>query len=107
MYKLKIFHQSLYHWQDLFLLPLIALIYAVLAWLVLTFSIGKGNVTIFWLPGGFALATLLVKGIRFWPAVFLGALVAGINVGDGLGLSFLIAIGNTLETISCAWLLSI
>ena len=95
---------TLYSRNDLFRMAALALCYALLAKLVLTVSTANGNVTIFWIPGGFALAALLVAGWKFWPAVFLGAVAAGLMVNDPPVVSFLLAIGNTLETLLALWL---
>ncbi len=96
---------TVYRWIDLPRLAGLTVVYAFLAKLVLTFSSSSGNVTIFWIPGGVALAALLLWGNRYAPAVFLAALVAGIKIGDPLPLSALIALGNTLESLFAAWLL--
>jgi len=93
-----------YSRHDLFRMAALALCYALLAKLVLTVSTANGNVTIFWIPGGFALAALLVAGWKFWPAVFLGAVAAGLMVNDPPVVSFLLATGNTLETLLALWL---
>ncbi len=79
--------------------------YAILARIVLTLSTHDGNVTVLWLPGGLALAALLTWGIRFWPAIFIGALLAGLIVDDPWSVSSLIALGNTLETLLAVRLL--
>lgn len=79
--------------------------YALLARLVLTFSTANGNVTIFWIPGGLALAALLLWGKRFWPAVFIGALAAGLMVDDPFLASVFLALGNTLESLAALELL--
>ena len=83
----------------------LALTYALLARLVLTLPTANGNATVFWLPGGMALAALLVWGRRLWPGVFLGALATQLLVGDPLWPSALIALGNTLESLLGARLL--
>lgn len=83
----------------------LAFVYSVLAKLVLTFSSANGNVTIFWIPGGLAVAALLIWGKRFWPAVFIGAVFAGIIVKDPLWVSLLLATGNTLETLAAVTML--
>ncbi len=84
----------------------LALIYGLLARMVLTYTLANGNVTILWLPGGVALAALLLGGKKLWPGVFIGATVAGLMMRDPLWVSLLIASGNTLETLCAAWLLS-
>lgn len=83
----------------------LALAYATVARLVLSVSMLSGNLTMLWMPGGMALAALLAWGMHFWPAVFVGALAAGIVANDALPLSAAIALGNTLETLSAALIL--
>ena len=83
----------------------LAVVYAIVARLVLTVTMAEGNVTIFWLPGGIALAATLTWGIRALPAVFCGALAAGLMVDDPLWVSGLLALGNTLETFAAYRLL--
>ena len=93
-----------YKRNDLARMAGLAIGYAFLARLVLTVSTANGNATIFWIPGGLALAALLVWGWKYWPAVFLGAFAAGIMVNDPPGVSFFLAAGNTLETLLAVWL---
>src|SRR5262249_25697201 len=50
-----------------------------------------------WPPSGFALATVLLFGLRMWPAVFAGALIANATTAGSLVTSIAIATGNTLE----------
>lgn len=93
-----------YKRNDLARMAGLAIGYAFLARLVLTVPTANGNATIFWIPGGLALAALLVWGWKYWPAVFLGAFAAGIMVNDPPGVSFFLATGNTLETLLAVWL---
>ncbi|MEY4719909.1 MAG: hypothetical protein RL563_2527, partial [Pseudomonadota bacterium] len=85
--------------KDLLKFVGLAAAYATLARFVLSFSMLHGNLTLLWLPGGMALAALLVWGWRFWPSVFIGAWVAGLFAQDPWTLAALIALGNTLETV--------
>jgi diguanylate cyclase (GGDEF)-like protein/PAS domain S-box-containing protein len=89
---------------DLVRMAALAFWYAHLARLVLTVSTANGNATIFWIPGGLALAALLVWGWKYWPAVFVGAFAAGLMVNDPPSVSFFLATGNTLETLLAVWL---
>jgi integral membrane sensor domain MASE1 len=63
-------------------------------------------VTAIWPPTGIALAALVLGGYRLWPGVALGAFLAnswtGIPVYSVLGIT----IGNTLEAVAGAYLLS-
>ena len=85
--------------SDLPRLVLIALLYAFVAKLVLSLALENNNVTIFWMPGGLALAVLILWGEQYGVAVFVGALLAGFLVGDSWVVSGMLALGNTLETI--------
>ncbi|MGZ8258860.1 MAG: MASE1 domain-containing protein, partial [Methylotenera sp.] len=96
---------TFYPRHDLLCMAGLALCYSLLARLVLTISTANGNVTIFWIPGGMALAALLAWGWKCWPAVFLGAITAGLMVNDPFGVSIFLATGNTLETLFAFWLL--
>ncbi len=89
---------------DLFRMMVLALSYAIVAKLMLSVSTANGNVTIFWIPGGMALAALLVCGMRFWPGVFVGAFIAGLLVNDPPLVAFFIATGNVLETLFACFL---
>ncbi|MGR9115811.1 MAG: EAL domain-containing protein [Gammaproteobacteria bacterium] len=97
--------KHVYQWNDLLLLGGLALIYALLASLVLTLTTANGNVTIFWIPGGVGLAALLIGGKKLWPGIFTGAILAGLIVENSLGVSFFLALGNTLESLFAAWFL--
>ena len=52
-----------------------------------------------WPPTGMALAALLLFGIRFWPAIFVGAFLVNITTAGSVATSLGIATGNTLESV--------
>jgi PAS domain S-box-containing protein len=52
-----------------------------------------------WPPTGMALAGLLVFGIRFWPAIFVGAFLVNLTTAGSVWTSLGIATGNTLEGV--------
>ena len=84
----------------------IAALYALLAKIVLTFFSANGVVSIVWPPSGLALSVLLMGGKRYFPGVFLGAFLANAMTGLALGVATAIAIGNTLEALLGAWMLT-
>ncbi len=84
----------------------VAALYALLAKIVLTFFSANGVVSIVWPPSGLALAVLLIGGKRYFPGVFLGALLANAMTGLTLGVAASIAMGNTLEALLGIWLLT-
>jgi PAS domain S-box-containing protein len=52
-----------------------------------------------WPPTGLALAALLIFGIGFWPAIFVGALLVNLTTAGSVATSLGIATGNTLEGV--------
>ena len=77
---------------------IITALYLLLAKIGLLFALKENNVTIFWPAGGFALAILLLEGITFLPAIFIGAFLTGLLSNDSTPVSLAIAFGNTLES---------
>ena len=67
-----------------------------------------------WPPTGIALAALLLFGYRLWPGILLGASSLnfvtmasfGVEVEKSAAVSLSIGIGNTLEALAGAWLIS-
>lgn len=85
---------------------LLALAYFATGKLGLMLAYAKGSVTPVWLPGGIALAAVLLIGYRLWPGVFLGAFLVNITAGSAVGTALGIATGNTLEALAAAFLLN-
>jgi PAS domain S-box-containing protein len=56
-----------------------------------------------WPPAGIALASLLIMGLRLWPAIFVGAFLVNLTTFGTATTSTLIAVGNTLEALCGAW----
>jgi PAS domain S-box-containing protein len=83
-----------------FILKSIALIivYLVAAKISLTFGTINHSATIFWPPGGIALAAVLLGGKNYLPAVFISACLAGYIIDAPLIFVFGAAFGNVLET---------
>lgn len=100
-------------WRWYILLILIALSYYLTAKLGLTFAFEGTNASPVWMPSGIALAAVILAGYRVWPAIFLGALLANLQVLTASGLSsnsifflsIITATGNTLEALAGAWLI--
>ncbi len=96
----------IYRWSDLPGLIALAFIYALLAIIVLVFFSVNGVVSVIWPPSGLALAALLIGGKKYWPGIFIGAFTGNMVGGGSAWISFTLASGNTLETLTCLWLLS-
>ncbi|WAR45542.1 EAL domain-containing protein [Methylomonas rapida] len=93
-----------YRWQEIGGLLCLGLLYAIVAKIVLTsFSEANSGVSLVWFSGGIGLAVLLLKGMHYWPGIFLGAFAAGLMVDDAFWMSVFIAAGNTLESVAAAW----
>ena len=77
----------------------IALLYFGAAKLGLRLSVADGLVTPVWAPTGIALASLVLFGRRFWPAIFVAAFLANATSGASVPVAVMIAVGNTLEAV--------
>jgi len=95
-----------YRWQDLGWMLLLAGLYAGIARIVLDQFSEAGNVTLIWLSGGLGLTVLLLRGMHYWPGIFIGAFAAGLMVDGAFWMSVFIAVGNTLESVAAAWWLN-
>jgi signal transduction histidine kinase/integral membrane sensor domain MASE1 len=73
------------------------------AGLAITFE--AEQVSVIWPPTGLALAALLLFGYRLWPGIAFGAFIANIVANEPTITAFGIALGNTLEAATGAWLL--
>jgi PAS domain S-box-containing protein len=62
-------------------------------------SVAHGVITPVWAPSGISLAALLILGLRYWPAVAVGAFVANATSDASLAVAAGIAVGNTLEAV--------
>lgn len=95
-------------WRGLHYLAKVAILFA------LYFSTGKlglmmgavgGFAPLVWPPTGISLAALLLFGYRLWPGVAVGAFLVNLSSGAPPLVATGIALGNTLEALSGAYLL--
>ena len=84
---------------------LVALLYFASGKIGLYFTSIHPNATLVWPPTGIALASLMLLGIRLWPAVFLGALLVNLTTASTGLASLGIAAGNTAEAVVAAYLI--
>jgi PAS domain S-box-containing protein len=59
-----------------------------------------------WAPTGIAFAALLVLGVSYWPAIFIGAFLINIITAGTVLTSLGIATGNTLEALAGVYLVN-
>ncbi|QHA08270.1 hypothetical protein GQF42_37870 [Streptomyces broussonetiae] len=64
----------------------------------------RGQVTPLWPPSGIAVAGLLLRGLRVWPGIALGAFLVNISLGPSLPAVLAITAGNTLAPL-CSYAL--
>jgi integral membrane sensor domain MASE1 len=72
----------------------------------LTLAFVHASATAVWPPTGIALAALLLFGRRLWPGILLGAFFVNVTTAGTLATSAGIAVGNTLEGLVGAALVS-
>ena len=58
-----------------------------------------------WPNAGFGLALILVYGYRYWPAIFIGAIVTNLEIGASWWTSAGIAAANTLSPLLATYVL--
>lgn len=64
------------------------------------------SATAVWPPTGIALAALLLLGYRVWPGILLGAFLVNVTTEGSIATSLCIAVGNTLEGLTGAYLVN-
>src|SRR3981081_3963086 len=84
----------------------IAIAYLALAKFGLALASLHPSATPIWPPTGFALAVVLLRGYRVWPAIFIAALVANATTAGSITTSAAIAAGNTLEALVGVYLVN-
>jgi diguanylate cyclase (GGDEF)-like protein len=92
--------------KDLLIGIAICAVYIVAAKLSLRLASVHPSATPVWPPTGIAIATLLVLGTRFWPAILIGAFVVNVTTAGSPLTSLGIATGNTLEAVLAAHLVN-
>ena len=85
---------------------LIAGAYYGAAELGLNLPVSQGVITPVWAPSGIALAALLILGVRYWPAVAVGAFAANATTEATLAVAAGISVGNTLAAVAGALLVT-
>ena len=83
----------------------VAVAYVVAAQIGFRFAFVAEQVTTVWAPTGIALATLLLGGLRLWPAIWVGAFLANASAEAPLWTAVVVASGNTCEAVVATWAL--
>ena len=84
----------------------VAAAYFLAAKLGLTLATVGVTVTLVWPPSGVAVAALLLRGRRVWPGVAIGAFLANATTVAPFEVALFTAVGNPLEAVVAAWLLT-
>ncbi|HEU4566235.1 MAG TPA: MASE1 domain-containing protein, partial [Gemmatimonadaceae bacterium] len=83
----------------------IVLAYVAAAQFGLRFAAFGGSISPVWPASAVALAALVLAGLGFWPAVYLGAFLTSLLTGLPTSGALLTAAGGTLAAAGGAWLL--
>src|SRR6266852_431061 len=78
--------------------------YVVAAKLSLRLASVHPSATPVWPPTGIAIATLVARGLRFWPFIFAGASLVNLTTAGSVLTSIDIATGNTFEAVIASFL---
>ncbi|MGV9498511.1 MASE1 domain-containing protein [Streptomyces sp. NPDC003642] len=82
----------------------VAALYYASAELGLLQQLVRGQVSPLWPPSGIALASLLLRGLRVWPGIALGAFLTNVTLGPSFLAVLTITAGNTLAPV-CSYAL--
>ncbi len=99
---------SAYNGRDWSKLIGLALLYALMAQISLSFATVLGSLSLIWIPSGLGLAAMLIGGKKYVWAILVGscAIYYFSIAGQSLLFSLLMAFGNLLEAWFGFWLLS-
>lgn len=96
-------------------LLLVTALYFATGRLGLLLSTDNGYSTLVWPPSGIAIAAVILFGFRIWPALFLGALITNLTLGESQGSvlqtlmaqpqNITIALGNSTQALLAVLLL--
>jgi len=84
---------------------LLVVAYFLVAKLGLRYASIGPSISPVWPPTGLAIAALALWGLRFWPAVLVGAFLANATTSIPMPAALAIGVGNTLEAMIAARLL--
>ena len=93
--------------RRLVILIVLAAVYYFAARIGLRFAYINSSVTTIWPPAGIALAAFVLYGYRVWPAILGAAFLANFTTTGMVLPSIGIAIGNTLEGLAAAYLVTL
>ncbi|MBY0444322.1 MAG: hypothetical protein K2Q15_03830, partial [Burkholderiales bacterium] len=88
---------AIYPWPNLIQLAGVALLFALFIKLTMIHLAADSYSSIFWIPSGIGLATLLIGGQKYLPAIFLGALASNLYQGGSYLPAVMISFGIMLE----------
>src|SRR5258705_1817682 len=91
--------------RSLFHAVLFIAIYFVVAKLGLRYATIGPSISPVWPPTGLAIAGLVLLGLRYWPAVLVGAFLANATTGVPMLAAAGMASGNAVEALLGAYLL--
>ncbi len=89
----------------IFQIVVLAVVYHLAARLGLKMAYEQVNTSPVWPPMGIGLAALLLFGLRLWPGITAGVLLGSLLNGAPPLLALGMALGNTLESLACAYAL--
>jgi diguanylate cyclase (GGDEF)-like protein len=84
----------------------LAAVYFLAGKLGLSLAFFHPSATPIWPPTGIVLAALLIFGYRLWPGALLGAFLVNVTTAGSILTSAGIAVGNTLEGLAAAYLVT-
>ena len=92
-------------WSYALELCVFGVVYFALARTALMLASINPSASPIWPPTGLALAALLLRGPRLWPAILIAAFAANVTTAGSVATSLAIGAGNTIEALLGAYLI--
>lgn len=92
-------NDSLFSLSYLLQILLFAVIYYFAALISSTFAGLAKTASPVWIPTGLGFALIVLKGKKYWPAIFLGAFLITLRNGTPASVKIPVSIGNALEAL--------
>jgi len=92
--------------KNLATLTILTVVYFFAGKLGLRLAFANPSATAVWPPTGIAFAAFLIIGYWVWPSILLAAFLTNLTTAGSVATSISIAVGNTLEGMLGAYLVS-
>lgn len=95
----------LYPKKAVIIVTLWSIVYAGLCTFLLKYFSDLAGASIIWIPAGIGLSVLLIFGTRYWPFIFIAAVIGEMGGGHHFWMATLLATGSTTGFLAAIFIL--